>query len=51
MLTATFPFSKEPAMRKATAAPAPRPSLWAQLLLTASALFAIAAIALLGTTL
>jgi hypothetical protein len=38
-------------MRNATTAPAPRPALWAQLLLTASALFAIASLVLLGTTL
>lgn len=38
-------------MRKATAAPAPRPALWAQILLTASALFALASAWLLTTTL
>lgn len=38
-------------MRKAIAARAPRPALWAQALLTASVLFAVAAAWLLGTTL
>ena len=38
-------------MRNATATPAPRPSLWAQLLLMASALFALASAFLLSMTL